>query len=507
LKTRLSIFLVTLSVSLIAQGGFKRKYFLPGSYTSVSRCAIEAPSGDLVIIGLSSDPVGMLDRSFLTVVGTDSNGNFQWEKKYGNAGNRYVDDGRGGAVLSEGDFFYHAVGLKDTSFNAVLVKYNYQGDTLWQRFFRKDSLEVLVPSGLCRSIDGGFLITGVFINKGVGDGETCMLIKANKNGNELWRKKIAKQHPNAQYGMGIVQDSTTKKIVITGYQYIGTSTAWDSFSNILILDSIGNKIFQTTFNNSGGGPFGELVQLRDKKFITCGSWAVGNNQRMGTAVKFDINGNMNWRKFYDMPSIYNGLNSAQELPNGDLLFVGWLDTMSRPPLWYPEVISVRLLRTDKNGNLKWAKDIGSAYADSLSEGPYSLRKTRDGGFVIAVRYPYLQSTHPFSLIKIDSTGCDTTESVCRQRLVDIATHNSEGSQIIIYPNPASTELSIHWGGTTAGNRSLAICDLSGREVYTRDDLIENDVHLDISSFAQGMYFVNLFRNGQKVHSGKLAVIR
>jgi len=64
--------------------------------------------------------------------------------------------------LKESDCFYHALSTRDSKVNGVLLKINYSGDTLWQRTYVRDSLEEVYLSGVARSADGGFLLTGRF---------------------------------------------------------------------------------------------------------------------------------------------------------------------------------------------------------------------------------------------------------------------------------------------------------------------------------------------------------
>jgi hypothetical protein len=489
--------------ALYAQGGFKRKYILQKSATAINQNAIEAPDGAFLAIGFSTDTVNAKLITYLTLIGTDPNGNFLWRKKYGNENVSYINDLSAGAVLTESDCFYHALSMRDTSENGVLLKFNYSGDTLWQKVFRRDSVEWVHIYGICKSVDGGLLLTGEFVDY-KNNIQSCLLIKTDINGKELWRRKIIKPSPpSVQAGKGITQDSATKKIIIVGYQYIGTATSGDTYSNILILDSLGNQLIQQTFNNADGGGFGGIIQLRDKHFVTGGSWATGFNRWVSNAVKFDLNGAIIWQKFFDLPSIYNSIAPSCELSNGDIMLFGWLDTMQRPPFWYPLLISARVTRIDYSGKLIWARNVGNAYVDSISEGPYCLNPTKDKGFIIAAMNPYLSGRHRFSLIKIDSNACDTTPEVCQARWTVGIEEQPKSAGFRIYPNPAGDKLFIEpeGGGTSS---PLIITDVAGREVRRLEIDQEKSEH-DISAIPAGVYFVRSVQ-----HTGipvKLVIMR
>ncbi len=71
--------------------------------------------------------------------------------------------------------------------------------------------------------------------------------------------------------------------------------------------------------------------------------------------------------------------------------------------------------------------------------------------------------------------------------------------IVMYPNPANTELNIVWpeGTETA---SVVINGADGREVYNQNVDIANSSKINVSSFSQGVYIVSLHVNGTVINS-------
>jgi hypothetical protein len=498
----LLLFFLTAS-QVFSQGGFNRRYYLDDSYSARSRNVIEAPNGDLIIVGLSSDTLDGYIVSRLTVVGTDASGKFLWRKSYGDTSSYYLDDLGSGAVLKEADAFYHALSQRDTSDNGALVKFNYQGDTLWQRLYRKDSTEAVYIMGMARSVDNGFLLTGIFENL-KSPGRYCMLIKTDNDGNELWRRKIGKALPNVSQGKGILQDSTTKKIIIVGYQYIGSNS--DTYSNILILDSLGSKIIQTTFNNSNGGGFGDLILLKDGNFLSCGSWRVSNSgsgTHLSVVVKFDIDGKIIWRKTFDHPTLYNGAGAARELPNGEILIAGVLDTMEQH-LELP-IVGVRLLRLSSSGNLLSARFLGTATSYHSSEYMCNITATRDKGYVIGSWFPMTNKTHPFSIIKIDSTGCDSSEAYCSTLPTDLNNPDPSDLKFQVYPVPATDgmTLTIHDG---EGPFVLRVFDVSAR-LLMKIPVNAKTSELSLIDLRSGIYFIQLQGDTFVSRPQRLTIVR
>jgi hypothetical protein len=259
------IFAVTSSYS---QSGFKRQFKLPYALNNTTKAVFETMPNNYVMCGIVVDTLNGFTTNRLTLVGLNALGQPQWTKKYGNHKFEYLDN----IFISkwfykQGNYLYHAGCVRDSNNLqlGVFIKFNFNGDTIWQKRFYEAGYDV-IPQQVVGSIDGGFLITGWFQNLTT---RPVLIIKTDANGNELWRKKLNKAIPNTQDAKGIVQDTTTKKIVTIGYQYIGSSSAWGLYSNIIIADSLGNKLQQ--LNPIGyEGELRDIIQTKDKKFVAVG---------------------------------------------------------------------------------------------------------------------------------------------------------------------------------------------------------------------------------------------
>jgi hypothetical protein len=489
----------------IGQGGWRKKFYLQNSFTATSQNVIETPAGDLITIGISSDTLNNKVFNRLTLLGTDDKGNFLWRKDYGGPGFIYLINATSiqAAIYQDSSAFYYSVVVQDTAvrMKSVLVKFNYSGDTLWQKIYR-DPVEDVMSQGITRSIDNGFLLTGSFQNWTTHE-LPFLILKTDANGKELWRRRISKAAPNVQGGVKLIQDSISKKIVVVGHQFIGSSVAATMFSNIMVLDSLGNKIFQTTFNNSGAAGFGSLLQLKDKSFLTGGSWTAyrisGIDYYNAIVVNFDINGNIIWSKKYSPVCDQNILTGFCELPNGDILAMGNIDTIYTLP---------RIIRIDKTGNIKWMKAIGDKSTLVSTEGLLSMNLTRDGGAILSAWYPYMQNPHPYSIIKIDSTGCDTAAEWCRSVELGIDNFNKlTGYNFAMFPNPANNVVNIKIEAPVEKAVELVIGDVTGRTIESYK-IVTGTMHtINISSFFAGVYFVKIVYEGTVIETKKLVIAR
>lgn len=509
------LFLAEISI-VCAQGGFRRRYYLQNSLTSICKNVIETPSGSLIGLGVTVDTVNAMQVKHLTLIGTDAQGNFQWKKSYGNASIQYYSNIEKGYVDTSG--YYQAVPMQGTGPRVVggLIKFNFQGDTVWQRLYRDPNpLDDLIPYSVTRSVNGGFLMTGFFQNWGAAGYNKLLIIKTDRNGKELWRKKLDGIAPNWQnviWGYDIVQDSVSKKIVISGFQYLGiNTTTCSSYGSVFCFDSNGNWLWQRAFLNVSSDPLSRLISLSDGNFMAVGAacskfdmWG-DCSRRKSAAVKFDINGNLIWDNFYDCAGFFPRFACLHELPNRNILLAGVVDTSSihNKSMGY----SVRLMEVDPNGIMLKSRLIGNTNIYSLdsNEVVLSLFPCNDKGFVLATWYPYATNPRPYGIIKIDSTYCDTTEQYCRDVLTEIKTENRNTQSFELYPNPARGEVFIDLTNPSETIYRVKMFEVSGRLIKEVVLASGEKNSVSLTDVNAGIYFVSLYAEQRCVATKKIVV--
>jgi len=512
------IFILFISVVAIfdafGQGGFVKRHYIQNVVTAYGKDVIETPEGNLIATGIVTDSA--LGSHKLSLLGMNSSGTVLWKKIYGHSNLffYYNDMHPRGPFIYDASGFYQAFCATDSFFGrtfGVLIKFDYNGDTLWQKKYTStDTLEDVLPQGMCFSADGGILITGLFEHWGAG-GRQCLVLKTDINGNELWRNRINKPAPNVQDGKSIVQDKFTKKIIIVGYQLIppyDPSAGWGACSNILILDSLGNQPLRKTFNNYNGGGFGEVIQLRDSNFLACGAVNMNNDlgnlkRKKSRVVKFNSSGVIIWQHDFDTLSFFNSIYLLRELDNGDILTLGYLDTLINYNV--NEVINIKVARMDKNGNRLWHRNIG----EGINGFPLSLNPTKDGGFILAARDIIAGPPQPYYIIKIDSNGCDTLEAYCRyiDALSISAFSKLNGYRFQIFPNPAREKLNVNIEAAHGKSFSIRILDINGREMESLHIKPSTNVEINTSGYAPGVYLLTVMYEDKAVETKKLVVLR
>lgn len=519
-KIKVILFLIALWPVFTQAQGFRKKHYLPNTYSSACRDVIEAPNGNLIGLGISTDST--LGSYVLTVLGMDALGNPIWKKSYVGNGVLYFDNDYHvrGPVLQDSTGFYHALtawdGVNPRAFG-VLLRFNYNGDTLWQKKYKSaDTLEDVMLQGMCKSADGGLLFTGLFQYWGPSAYRKSLILKTNLNGAELWRKKISKALPDVQDGRSIVQDSASKKIIIAGFQYIGNANSQGSYGSVVIADSLGNKLNQFAYNNYNGNALMEVIQLADKKFLACGQRNANNplssNERFYSfLVKFDTNGTVIWKKDYDVMSIWAGIHLMRQLPNGNVLVAGSMDTMSNKNVGgvnnIAPIVKIKLMEINPvNGAVVKTRYIGSAKGLDTEEFPRSLNPTKDGGFVLAVNDFDKMNPKPMSLIKIDANLCDTSDAYCREQdELGVLEFGANNIRIRMYPNPSSAQVTIEANEPV---QFVSISNNYGAIVSViKNDANSQTLSVPVNSLVPGLYYISIQCLNQNLITQKLTITR
>ncbi len=502
--------MAVLSMATFAQGGFKKKYFLANSVQSICEDVLEAPGGNLMMIGVTTDSLNYFSKK--TLLGCDACGNVLWRKDYGKSKFQYIDNSSLGSSLKLSNSFYHPSIDLDSNNNAylgVLLKFNYNGDTIWQKKFYSGTIGVnLYFYHTIKTIDGALLTISVLEDFNLNQ-RSILLLKTDLNGNELWRKKLTS--PNtanpAWYGCRAVQDSATKKIIIVGYQYAGTN---QTNSLVLITDSLGSKISQFSFSGSCGGLYGDIIQTQDKNFVVAGykdacNWLGGLTPRWrGQIVKFSLTGVVIWSKEIDTLSIYNSNAGVLETTNGDLIISGDRDTCSNHGL--NAYAPVRMVRMDANGNVKWKKYYGPAYSPNNSQGPRSMKMMNDGSYLLSTEFWLSPNVQPYSIMKIDSMGNDTLSVSCA--FAGIKNNNlNEEETFFIFPNPASNEINLKVVTRPNEKYFVLIKDIEGRELRRLEIESYKEERLSTDCYDNGIYFIELLQHEKPIAMKRLVIIK
>lgn len=484
--------------NLLAQGGFRTRYYSPNTLNSSTKDIFEVSPGNYIACGLAFDTVNGYLTSKLILLGLNSSGNVLWQKKYGRKNFEYYNNPFTSRFFyKQGSNIYTACSALDSNNKVigVLIKFDLNGDTLWQKIYH-DSMDV-IPQMVTGSIDGGFLITG-FFQSWSQPIRPCLLIKTDALGNELWRKKINKAGDNVSDGKAIIQDTATGKIVIAGYQYVGSPSSSQLRDHILITDSVGNKLIQRSYYSANDGILIDLVQTKDKNVVAVGTayknlyWGL-NKLKCSYMVKVNINAVQTsppiWSNIsFDSPELINTFRTVNELPNGDLLIGGGIDT-NRSSLEKESLVRMSKFNSTGSHIKSWYYNYRTNDpTSSNNQALMSLNFTSDGGWVASIAQGNTPNPNPLFYVKYDSTGCDSTEVYCLNP-VGLQELKVESSRFKVYPNPSSGIFEIASESELSG--TLLVFDVFGRLIISKEVKEMQKIQVSLEGFANGIYLVEL----------------
>jgi hypothetical protein len=110
---------------------------------------------------------------------------------------------------------------------------------------------------------------------------------------------------------------------------------------------------------------------------------------------------------------------------------------------------------------------------------------------------------PFIVGQGNGPGCNTREEILEQCRLVSTTDMREDSDIVIYPNPAATELYIQLPAEVRV-REMRIYDGAGRQVH-QDRVLEGRV--DISRLTAGMYQAMMLTESGRIIQRRLVVLK
>jgi hypothetical protein len=436
------------------------------------------------MMGLTVDTLNNQTFNRFTICVADPQGVKLFEKRYGRKTFQYLDK-QGysrSAFLKDASGFYVSVNVLDSNnkYFSALIRFNFNGDTLWQKKYYDTGSDNLYMFDIAKTVDNALIFTGIFSSSP----DKILLIKTDLLGNELWRKKL-QNNPvtNGWSASRIVQDSASKKFVIAGYKEVGSNIN----DLILFTDSLGN--FPQAFSFFGSGTdasYGDLIQLKNHNFI-----AVGGKQISASPMKwrsavacFNPSASLVWSKYLDSAALTNGFGSACLLNDGTFILGGAIDTtcVNFSPL------RTRLVMVRPDGSIKWKRYYRTLNTNySYGEYQTSLNLTQSGGFLASTSFPYKPSPAPYSIYKIDSTGCDSTVQYC-QSLIGVQEFTLRNVLVKIWPNPANEKLFLVAQNGYVEASKIRISSAIGQLVFESE--FSNEI--DISKFPSGIYLLKLF---------------
>ncbi len=268
----------------------------------------QTSDGGYIVAGLTHS-FGAGNGDFF-VVKTDANGNIQWAKTYGGTG---ADTAWSVQQTSDGGYI---VAGYTRSFGAgnldiFLIKTDANGNVEWAKTYggAGDDRAYSVQ----QTSDGGYILVGETRSFGAG-GSDIFLIKTDEFGNVQWAKTYGGTNNEWAYSVQQTSDG--------GYIVAGTMRTSLTNNDIFLIktDANGNVQWAKTYAETNDDRTYSVQQTSDGGYIVAGTRRISLNYSI-FLIKTYANGNVQWAKTYG-GSNDDWAFSVQQTPDGGYIVAG-----------------------------------------------------------------------------------------------------------------------------------------------------------------------------------------
>lgn len=455
---------------------------------------IQTDNGDLLMAGESNSKDSIIDNygsSDAWLIRTDEEGNLLWQKNYGGsdldhfksikkAGSGYI---LAGITASPDNDVANHIGEIDF----WLTKVSEDGSLEWEKtlggLYNDFCEDVIVTN------DGAYLVGGHAERTDAEQGNTfgnidILIYKISSSGEILWEKT---------YDQSFF-DRFAKMIPTSNGYLLGGSSYKEGEGNnfwIIEIDNDGNVLWEKNYGGSDYDVLDDITAAADGGYFLGGTSKSTDGDGMSTpfglndywVLKIDELGKIIWESKYGH-EFFDALNTVIPNPDGGALLCGTSDgkdLFESTDFW--------AVKIDKDGLVEWSKNYGLPNGDFFGEAI----PTRDGGFVLGgtgqISQVDFDVDNDFLVYKI----CDDEVANCGQSNA-VHSNSSNISNIKLSPNPSSDKVYIQFENKQVESIELLLYDVNSKLLNRQ--LIEshsglNNYELDLSTYADGIYFVHL----------------
>lgn len=441
----------------------------------------ESTNGDVTVNQGSND---------VWLVKTDAAGTIVWQKSYGGSSYEYAY-----SVLQTSDGGYIMAGSTGSNNGDVtgnhgsndfwVVKTDAAGVLQWQKCYGGTSQDI--ARSIQPTSDGGYIICG---GTGSSDGDVTgykgsndiWVIKINATGTIGWQKCLGGAHIDEGYKAIQTADGG---YMVGGYSSVGGGDITGNHGIedfwVVRLDASGTIVWQKSLGGPGEDRAYAMDLTSDGGCVIAGYTTSTSGDITSNAgyqdcwiVKVSSTGSMDWQKTIGGSFDEQVFDIKQTADGGYILATATESTDGVPGMFLYNYDNYFILKLDNTGAIQWKKQVGG----QLFDIPKAIVATTDGNYIVAG--------------SSNSTGDDVTGNhgsydywVVKLSPSSTAVNSVNNvADVLIYPNPATTELNIinHTG-------MAIILDLAGRVVSSI--IVNKAAVINISGLSEGGYIIKL----------------
>lgn len=474
----IAIFVFWSALVLLGQTFNNRYNFVP--YTAGNGYSVEQKGDSLIIFSHYSDSLYKIGIHILNLNGEvlDSKVLFRdstwFFVGYSNSSDKYHD-----GFISAG-----ITRFPDPHRRGYMIKWDNQLDTVLTKSFESSTGDSSLFLYQAKALDDGFVAVGSKTNNnGI---EKILLIRADSNLNEIWRKEYGNSTiPQAGYSVIQTLDG--------GYLIGGVRKIPDSWDHVVIkTNALGIQEDVAYFGSGYEGYIAHVALTSDSHYVFGGMKKTGDYEYQSMVCKLDGSLNEVWCNTYNSPGPECYVNSVKALADGSIIICG-VDRSNWDMFGY-------VAKIDPIGNTIWYRKYSQTENNWCFF--YDVIQTNDGGFFLTGSlYPEVGLTQDIWGIKLDDMGClipgcDTVQHVFS---------TDAGVGFSIFPNPTTQFINVYVSSPNPLDHIVfELSDLQGRIVKTfSPTLFDTTYMIDVQDLPTGMYVLKMLRDGVMVRSEKI----
>ncbi len=448
------------------------------------------------------------DHSCFGLIRLDLEGNEIWKRVIDVVPNNFRQGARNSILKDhEGNIVVAGDQYTGSNFRIFMMKFSSDGDSLWTQFYESPSSRYARSLSLLEN--GDLLIHG--------DGDTTgmlhpnkTIIKTNSDGEVIWHKDYIDDFRASQQG--------NMEVLKTGELLMGyktwTWTSIDPWMTLTKLSSDGNIIWTNRYYKDEW----DLSLLRVRE-LTNGNYmfisskdstdfSTGKGPVAIPVMVTDTAGNVLYENL-----IYNGntatyIDDFKEDTDGNLIGIGAIYSEEVGD-WIPW-----LYKLSPEGELIWQRFISNEghffnqlfKFEALQLNPY-------GDIAISMSTAGAEPNTPFNkdvgFLILNSDGClypncDTSVQYITTLVNEINVNNDFALKA--FPNPVNDILHLSWTIPVKGNVQL-INAVGILEKNIEVGIEEQSLDVDLSTLANGIYYLQFREQGHLTYQEKIIVIR
>ena len=281
-----------------------------------------------------------------------------WAKSYGGEEREWAC-----AIQQTFDDGYILVGWTNSfgtgGIDALVIKLDEQGNVAWQRTY--GGPEEDRPMHVRQAPDGGYIVAGRTSSFGAGEADAWVL-RLDESGSIIWQNTYGGESDDwARHILPTFDDG----YIITG----GTGSFGEGDKDFLVfkLDDSGNVMWQRTYGSERSEYASSMQQASEGGYYLAGWTEISSGRYWADVLFLDSDGEIVWRHTIDEFTGGGDSLPIEPLPGGGFIFA----SNAGADFW--------VAKLDERLNSYYNR----TYGGEGNEYPNAIRRTADGGYVVA----------------------------------------------------------------------------------------------------------------------------